>query len=551
MLENYKNHKPLCVNVISDIHYYSKTTGLKGPGFEKANAKSPSELVHNNEILNALCTQLAKDNESDIVLVSGDVTHNGEPESHKECIKLLHSLKERGKRVYVITATHDYRGQWDNYSTDKYTETGTEKIRATQREELFDMYKEFGINEAIAVHKESMSYIVQLEDGYRLFALNDDMNLKGASGFSDELWAWIEEQIEDAHKNNQFILTMTHHPLISPSPFYKIIGGGNMMGEHEKRREQFADLGVEFILTGHTHIQDISYCYSKKGNIFYDITTAAPIAYPGTYRKLVLNPAKEKIDVTEVEICENFGFELNGKNLKEHLSNKFFGMIKGVIEAAATDVRTLSRMVTAFSVNPLLIFRIGWLIKPFAKLLNALKIKHAAFLCKKETGLKKEDYKEIANEKVVDFIVSLVSNLYGGDSPYAPNTAYHKITIGICNIIDSILSVFGLKISKIVKGFDSTKDLVKPLLYNSGICDAKATLKLYPTYTDENKAPAERPVTDKNTADEVKTSKKGLGIVILLIFLVILFLPVEILYLVFGFIINQIRYGKDIKELKK
>lgn len=544
MTVNYKNHKPLTVNVISDIHYYSKTTGLKGPGFDKANAKTPSELIHNNNILNALANQLAKDDETDIILVSGDTTHNGEPESHKECLALLRSLKERGKKVYTITATHDFRGEG---TTDKYTETGTEKIRATQRDELFDLYYEFGMNEAIAVHKESMSYVVQLQDNYRLFALNDDSNHKNGSGFSDELWDWIEEQIEDAHKNGQFILPMTHHPMISPSPFYKIIGGGNMMGEHEKRRQQFADLGVSYMLTGHTHIQDISYCFSEKGNVFYDITTAAPIAYPGTYRKLVLNPAEEKIDVTEVEITEDLGFELQGANLKEHLSNKFFGMIKGVITAAGTDIRTLARMVTAFSVDPLLIFRIGWIIKPFAKLLTGLKVKHVAAIAKKETGLKKSDYKDIAEEKVVDYIVSLVSNLYGGDSPYTPDTAYYKITVAVCNIVDSILGVFGLKISKIIKGFDSTKDIVEPLLYNAGICDAKATLKLYPVSDVKKDAPK---ITEDPAPCTVKKSKKGLGIIIGLVFAVLLFLPVEIFLLLAGYITNQIKFGKDIKELK-
>lgn len=544
MLEKYRNHKPLTVNVISDIHYYSKTTGLEGPGFDKANAKTPSELIYNNNILNALCNQLAKDNETDIVLVSGDTTHNGEPESHKECIALLRSLKERGKRVYTITATHDYRGEG---TTDKYTKDGTEKIRATQRDELYELYREFGMDEAIALHKESMSYVVQLPDNYRLFALNDDSNHKNGSGFSDELWQWIEEQIKDAHENGQFILPMTHHPMISPSPFYKIIGGGNMMGDHELRRKQFADLGVSYMLTGHTHIQDISYCYSDKGNVFYDITTAAPIAYPGTYRKITLNPAEEKIDVKAVEITEDLGFTLNGKDLKEHLSNKFFGMIKDVIIAAGTDIETFARMATAFSVNPLLIFRIGWIIKPFAKLLTSLKVKHAAFITKKETGLKKNDYKDIADEKIIDFIVSLVNNLYGGDSPYSPDTAYYKITVGVCNILDSILGVFGLKISKIIKGFDTAADIVKPLLYNDGICDAEATLKLFELRNDIKDAPV---IVEKKADCNVKKSKKGLGIVIALVLLVILFLPLELLLVLFGFIKNQIKFGKKIKELK-
>lgn len=538
----YQNHKPLTVNVISDIHYYAKSVGIKGAEFEKANTKTPSDLLHTEEILRALANQLAAD-ETDIILVSGDVTSNAEPASHEECIRLLRSLAERGKKVYVITATHDYR---DGNETASYTEDGIVMIKTPTREELFDMYRPFGPDEAIAVHRESMSYVVQLPNNYRLFALNDDTNRNGASGFSDELFSWITEQVEDAKKNGQFILPMTHHPMISPSPFYKIIGGGNMMGEHEKRRSQFADMGVHFMLTGHTHIQDISYCYSENGNIFYDITTAAPIAYPGTYRKLTLDPANGKIEVKAMDIKGPFDFTLNGDNLSEHLKDKFFGMIGRVLDSAANDTALLAKMVGAFSVKPSLIYKIGWLIKPFAKILTKLKIKHAAFLCKKETGLKKSDYAAIADESVVDFIISLVANLYGGDSPYSPDTAYYKIAVGICNILDSILSFVGIKLSKLIKGADSVADLVKPLLYNAGICDAEAVLEmpkeLY-TENDKHTAPEEATVSDG-----VKKSKKGPFVVIFAVLAVILLLPIELVLLLAGFIANQIRFRKELKE---
>lgn len=533
----YSNLKPLNINVISDIHYYSKKVGTKGAAFEKANTKTPSDLLHNEEILNALVNQLANDSESDIVLVSGDVTNNGEPDSHKECIALLKKLQDSGKKVYVITATHDYR---DNNQTEKYTENGTEIIETAPREALYDMYRQFGPDDALAVHRQSMSYVSQLCDGYRLLALNDDKNLSGASGFSEELFAWITEQIEKAKKDGQFIVAMTHHPLISPSPFYKIIGGSNMMGEHEKRRSQLADLGVSFILTGHTHIQDISYCYSENGNIFYDITTAAPIAYPGTYRKLIINPAENKLNVKAMDIEADFDFELKGKNLKEHLENKFFGMIKTVLVSAATDIRQLARMVTAFSVNPKLIFNIGWLIKPFAKILCSLKIKHVARLCKKETGLKKSDWASIANESVIDYIIGLVANLYGGDSPYTPDTAYYKITMGICSILDSILKTVGVKISKLVKGANSVRDIVEPLLYNSGIPDEEATLYIYP------QSDSEKP-TEIEKDNSIKSSKKGPAIIVCAVALIILLLPLILLYLLFGFIINKIKFSKDIK----
>ena len=152
---------PLTLTVVSDIHYYSKKTGTSGKAYEAANAKSQKLLAECPEVLEAAFRQIAKDDRSDIVLVSGDTTNNGEVESHRECIALLNTLKEAGKRVYVITATHDYQ---DSGETDGYV--GDEKVKAPalHREELWELYRPFGPDEAIAVHRESMSYIVQLAE---------------------------------------------------------------------------------------------------------------------------------------------------------------------------------------------------------------------------------------------------------------------------------------------------------------------------------------------------------------------------------------------------
>ena len=524
----YENHKPLKLNIISDIHYYSKETGVTGKAFEKENAKTPNDLYNCEEILYSLAQQLAKD-DCEIVLVSGDITTKAEVEAHKGAIELLRSLKQKGKKVYVITATHDYH---DGDVTRKFVGDEAVTVPSVKREELYDMYREFGPDEALSVHRDSMSYIVQLCDGYRLFALNDDRNHKGASGFSDDLWKWIEEQIEDAHKNGQFIVPMTHHPMISPSPFYKVIGGGNIMGEADKRIDQFTELGLNYMFTGHTHMQDISYKYTEKGKIFYDITTAAAVGYPATYRSVTFDPAKGIIDVREA----NAECEINGRKLKDHLADKFFGMIGRVIDAAATSIPDLAKMVTAFSVKEELIYKIGWIIRPFAKLLRKLTIGHVAALCKKESGVKKSEIKDIKDKKVVDFIISLVTNLYGGDSPYSPETPEYRITMGLLSIVDSILNLFGVKLGKILKCVDSAQALVEPLLYNSGICDANAVLRLWDNL----------PPKQENTTNYIK-SKKAIPVVISLVLLVIIFLPVILLWLGSGFIINRIKYKKLIK----
>lgn len=519
----YENIKPLKVNIISDIHYYAREMGCKGNAFDKANVTASNEMYYSQEILEALMEQLASD-DADIVLVSGDTTCKAERPSHEGVTKLLRELKGKGKKVYVITATHDYT---DDGMTYLYDGDERKKVPAVTRDELPDYYREFGMNEAISVHKDSMSFVVQLCDGYRLFALNDDRNHKGASGFSDDCFEWITEQIEDAKKNCQFIIPMTHHPMLSPSPFYKIIGGGNIMGEAEKRIDEFTEMGLNYMFTGHTHMDDISYKYTDEGKIFYDITTAGAVGYPATFRQVTFRPAEGKIEVKSVDVdCE-----INGRNVKDHLEDKFFGMIRRVIAKAGSDIPEFARMATSFSVKPSLIYKIGWIIKPFAKALNKLTIGKVAPLCKKESGLKKADWQDIKDESVVNFIVSLVANLYGGDSPYTPDTAHYKITMGILAIIDSILSVLGIKIGKFLKGAESVQSLVEPLLYNNGICDRQAVLNLCDNL----------PAKDLTKPNYIK-SKKGPGVIIGLVLGVIIFLPVILVALLIGFIANYIKY---------
>ena len=299
------------------------------------------------------------------------------------------------------------------------------------------------------------------------------------------------------------------------------------MGEAERRIDELTELGLGYMFTGHTHMQDISYKYTDNGKIFYDITTAGAVGYPATFRKVTFDPAQGQIHVDSVDVKA----EVSGKPVKEHLEDKFFGMIRRVIRKAGSDIPEFARMATSFSVKEELIYKIGWIIKPFAKLLGSLTIGKLAPLCKKESGLKKSDWAAIKDENVVDFIVSLVSNLYGGDSPYTPDTPHYKITMGILAIIDSILSVFGIKIGKLLKGAESVQSLVEPLLYNNGICDEKATLNLFYNLPSKEQA---KPNFIK--------SKKGLPVIIGLVLSVIVLLPVILLWLIIGFIINYIKY---------
>ena len=160
-------------------------------------------------------------------------------------------------------------------------------------------------------------------------------------------------------------------------------------------------------------------------------------------------------------------------------------------------------------------------------MLNKLTYKKIWRLCKKESGLKKADIADIADNKVVDFLLELVQNLYCGDSPYGPETREYKITCGFLNVIDSFLNTIHLNIGKFLKGATSVRGLVEPLLWNPGYCDAKSTLPLYPLYDDENPAPKEV-FEKKEFNDPVKKSKKGPLVLLILILIVILLLAIVV-----------------------
>ncbi len=533
---------PLTITVLTDTHYYSKENGTSGKAYDTANAKSQKLLAESAEVLSAAFDQIAENPKSNIVLISGDITNNGELNAHAEFTEMLRSLKNRGKKVYVITATHDYRGGGvaDFYDGDNKLQTP-----AALREMLFDMYREFGPDDAIAVHRDSMSYIVQLCDGYRLFALNDDRNLSGKSGFSDECFAWISERAKEAREDNQFIIAMTHHPLIAPSPIYEIIGKGDMLGDYDKRIEQLADLGIQFIFTGHTHIHNTSAYQSPRGNVLYDICTSSPIGYPGAMRSVTFNPKENTVLVSTEFVKTPEAFKKDGRELRDVLENQLIGAIRGIIKTAGEDIDKLADKVTAISIKPKLVYKFGWIIKPIFKYLNSLKVGTVARWTEKETGLSRKDYADIKDIKVVDIICELVMNLFGGESKYPPETPIYKIVMGFLSILDCILRILHIDLKKITNVSSSLCELVEPLLYNAKIDSYEAELEIFPHF--ESKDCSFKKLEFSERISTVKGSKKGLPILVIGAVILIGLLPVWLILILFGFIANQIKYTDKIK----
>ena len=514
---------PLDLIITTDAHYYSPKLGIDTPSYKKYDSTNQKAVKNSPAIISAAFAQIAESN-CENVIFCGDATCDGDYDSHVEFIELLYALKKCGKRVIAITSTHDYQ---DDGLTNCYTGDEKTKVPSAKREELLKMYHSFGPDEAFSQFE--MSYAAELDENYILLALNSDKNGKGKSGYSLEHKAWIAKIANAAKQCNKRVIAFTHHPILSPSPVYSLIGKNDMMGEHEEIKNFLADLGICLVFTGHSHVHDISYDFSPSGNIFYDVSTSALAGYPGLYRTVRI--CGSNVHIESVAITES----VSGiSNLPEYLENKFIGMIDRTLDAAASDIDTFAACVDSMSIHPNVSYRIGWFFRPFARLIKKLKLGVFARWVKSETH--NADLSPAENESVFDLIRQLVLHLYSGNAPYTPDTAEYKIVIGFVNIIDSVLKLLHIKMR--------LSDLVRPLLYNSGIDDSNADL---PLNADKK---AVNTICNNKYKETVSESKKGPAVLTVLILAIIILLPlipvIAVAFLI-GAGVNEIIYRKQIR----
>ena len=181
---------------------------------------------------------------------------------------------------------------------------------------------------------------------------------------------------------------------------------------------------------------------------------------------------------------------------------------------------------------------------PVFKWLNSVRFGTFAKWTKKETGLNKKDWEGIKNDKVIDFIISLVSNLFSGENNMTPDNHKCRIYIGFLRIIDSILSTIHVDLGKILKVAPNATALLAPLACKGEFDAYETNLKLYDYITEDKSATVSEYIPEYEC---IAKSKKGPAIIITGALLLLVLLPLILLMVIFGYLKNQIKYGKKIK----
>lgn len=406
--------------LVTDTHFFDPSFKRSGAAYEKRSMSDQKCVAETPAIIDAGFKQIADDKETNIILIPGDLVYRGEYQSHIGLRNRLYKLKEQGKKIYLITARHDY----DDNDSFEFDGDKMLPVKAMPRDELRDFYKDFGFDGAISEHKESMSYVAQLADGIRLLALNCDGDCKDFKGLWDNQMKWALEQIEDAHRTGNYIFAMTHYPLLPFSPIMNLISDSHLT-DWEKRANQFADAGLDLIFTGHMHAQAVTEYVTENGNKITDVQTGCFVGCPCAYRKVTIKDSTADIKSYTIN---DFDYDKQGKSASEYFQWRFDRMI----DCKMKEILPKSAM----------------------KILNKLTVKK---IC---NFLWFNPDKSIQNILAKDLGIELVKNIFIGNEPYVKGTAVYEAFEKLINRLSLIIHIAEKKAGKKNKALSDIKSFL-------------------------------------------------------------------------------------------
>lgn len=457
--------------VITDTHYFSPSLMTPGKAFFNRQVSDQVLLLESGPIIDAAFEKIAADPETGTVLIHGDLINNGERINHVELLPKLEKLRAAGKKIYVTTATHDFAtgiGVDNGFTPLKFTGDTPEPAEGITREELRTFYADYGFNQAYSIHEPSMSYAVDLGGGVRLLALNDDGNGRSFCGYDAGCIQWILDRAQEARDAGEMVIAMTHHPVIPPVPAYPMMSERNMLGDYRKMQQIFADAGIQFVFTGHTHMHDIAMVRSEKGNPLYDIATGALVGYPAPIRKIVIGDGA--VSVT-TEHPGSFTYQGEQYDTLTYVRDKADALLDAAVDAAREDHELLKVMADGFGIPGEPIDGNGMMIAIIGNVLNEATVGELSAMLGS-----KADVTEIAEIPVKAVLKRVFRNLFGGSEDITPDTPEYRAVMGLVEAAPAAAANFGFELSAELVG--GIREILEGVLYDAPPADDSAVLPI-------------------------------------------------------------------------
>ena len=273
--------------VMSDIHYYDTSLGTSGKAFEECMASDRKLLKQSAELMEKAVDNIITSGVK-FVLVSGDLTKDGERVNHEGVAQQLQRLVDAGIKVYVVPGNHDV----NNPLAVKYVGDGTEPVQNISEDDFADIYKNCGYGDAIMRDPSSLSYVAEPQDGLWIVAL-DTCESENNKPNTEEIWAgeldqtqidWVQSVLAQANEQGKAVILLEHHGVVEHWKGQSKLHPDYLLSDYKYDGKFYSSYGVRLAFTGHYHAQDISYEDNGEDGFIYDTETGSLSTPPCSFR---------------------------------------------------------------------------------------------------------------------------------------------------------------------------------------------------------------------------------------------------------------------------
>jgi len=285
--------------VISDTHLLAPELVTPGRAIDNADASESKMMVQSDAIMEAITDSIISLKPA-VVLLTGDLTYNGELASHQRMAQHLERMAQHGIQALVIPGNHDCNNPYPlRYDGDKTVPTAT-----VTREEFARIYSNYGYGKNSRRDPSSLSYCCEPIKGVVIIGIDsnmDELNTLTSRGDSvntyhnggrikPETLQWVIDQARQAKRKGKQVVAMMHHHLVPHFDQESRLLKGYIVADHGDVAMQLMQAGIHTIFTGHLHVTDAATLYNnERSDSIVEVATGSAICYPFAIRTATLD----------------------------------------------------------------------------------------------------------------------------------------------------------------------------------------------------------------------------------------------------------------------
>jgi predicted MPP superfamily phosphohydrolase len=231
----------------TDLHYLSPSLYNRGSAFQSLMNNGDGKLTEAGDAIIDRLLKQAEEKHADALILSGDLTFNGEYRSLLDLKEKLLDLQNSGIPVLVIPGNHDISYPYAR----SYIGDAVEPVRNISSAQFKEVMSCFGYDDAIYQEPSSFSYCYELNENLWLLFL--DANTEEAPGaLTDDELAFAETVLQKAARKNVRVIAVSHQNILPQSG---LLSDGFVIENHEDIAALLQKYHVTLSLSGHSHLQ--------------------------------------------------------------------------------------------------------------------------------------------------------------------------------------------------------------------------------------------------------------------------------------------------------